>query len=139
MLLTEKVKIKTHTRLKFYYQSLGYDMSNDFVEIFIKDISKKSHIKVEYKCDNCADIITVNYDAYTKRQFKDFDTCKKCKNITLKKSLQNKYGVDNVFQLKQIKEKSKQTCLQKYGVEFTQKLDTVKEKSKQDLFTKLWC
>lgn len=34
-----------------------------------------------------------------------------------KKSVHQKYGVDNVFQLEETKKKIKQTCLKKYGVE----------------------
>lgn len=38
-----------------------------------------------------------------------------CRSCAIKYSVKNKYGVDNVFQLNKVKEKSKQSCLKKYG------------------------
>lgn len=35
-----------------------------------------------------------------------------------RQTVKKKYGVDNVFQLNEVKEKSKETCLEKYGVEY---------------------
>ena len=91
MLLTEKVKIKTHTKKKKYYQSLGYDMSNEYVEINTKDLPEQSHIKIKYKCDVCDDVKETPYYIYNKRKY-NFDTCKKCKTKTLKKSLRKIWG-----------------------------------------------
>ena len=39
-----------------------------------------------------------------------------------------KYGVENVFQLKETKEKSKKTCLDKFGVEFYAQSEDMKTK-----------
>lgn len=56
----------------------------------------------------------------------------KSKNIKLKYNTKigclKKYGVENVFQLKEIKEKIKQTSLEKYGVEHTSQAKEVKQK-----------
>ena len=47
-----------------------------------------------------------------------------------KKSIQQKYGVDNPFQLDTVKNKIKQTNLERYGVDCVLKLDSTKEKAK---------
>ena len=49
----------------------------------------------------------------------------------IKKAVQEKYGVDNVFQLEDVKEKSKQTCFLHYGVEYSTQCDRIKEKTFQ--------
>ncbi len=135
MLLTEKVKIKTHTKLKKHYENLGYNMIYEYVDINIEDLPKQSHIKIKYKCDICNDIKEISLKSYNKRKY-DFDTCKHCKTKTLKKSLQEKYGVDNVFQLEIVKEKSKETCLQKYKVYNISKSKQHKEKLKKKCLEK---
>jgi len=130
MLLTKTTRIKTHTRSKKYYEELGYDMSGEYVIIETKDLPKYSRTKVKYKCDNCNTAIDVECMVYNMRK-QDFDTCFDCKHITLKKNLQEKYGVDNVFQLDEVKEKSKETLKLKYGVEHPMESDEVREKLKQ--------
>ena len=49
---------------------------------------------------------------------------------TLKKSNMSKYGVENVFQLDSVKEKSKNTCLEKYGFDNHNKSNVIKNKIK---------
>jgi len=51
----------------------------------------------------------------------------------LKKSNLSKYGVENVFQLKEVKEKSKKTNLEKRGVEFISQCLDIKEKIKKTI------
>ena len=45
--------------------------------------------------------------------------------------VKNKYGVDNIFQSEEIKEKIKQTNLQRYGVEYISQSPTVKQHLKE--------
>jgi hypothetical protein len=60
--------------------------------------------------------------------------CWKCGCIlNMQKTIKEKYGVDNIAELQQTKDKKKQTCIEKYGVEHHSKLDSVKEKKKQTL------
>lgn len=49
----------------------------------------------------------------------------------LKKNNQKKYGVDNVFQLEEVKEKMKKTFLKKYGVENPSQSDEIKLKKEE--------
>ena len=50
-----------------------------------------------------------------------------CRGCAIKYSVKNKYGVDNVFQLSEVKEKSKQSCLKKYGASNYKCSETGKE------------
>ena len=50
-----------------------------------------------------------------------------CRSCAIKYSVKNKYGVDNVFQLSEVKEKSKQSCLKKYGASNYKCSETGKE------------
>ena len=54
----------------------------------------------------------------------------------VKKTSLKRYGVENVFQNKEIQEKQKQTCLNKYGVENVFQDDNVKEKIKKTCLDK---
>jgi galactitol-specific phosphotransferase system IIB component len=49
----------------------------------------------------------------------------------LRKSLQNKYSVDNVFQLDWVKDKSKETSFEHWGVEYPIQNEIVQERAKE--------
>jgi len=51
----------------------------------------------------------------------------------LKKNNLEKWGVENVFQLDSVKQKSKMTNLEKRGVEFISQSDKIKEKVKKSI------
>ena len=61
-----------------------------------------------------------------------------CSNICLgkskdvknsrKKTLQERYGVDNTMQIQEVKEKHKQTCIERYGVDNVFKCEKIKDK-----------
>lgn len=51
-----------------------------------------------------------------------------CHNCKTKSHIFQKYGVDNVFKLDEIKKKSKKTSLEKYGVEYPLQSERIKQK-----------
>lgn len=51
----------------------------------------------------------------------------------IKKTTQERYGVENVFMLEEIKNKSKETCLEKYSVEYYTQSETCKERVKETM------
>jgi hypothetical protein len=55
--------------------------------------------------------------------------CKTCKPDKIKETFQEKYGVDNVFQLEETKKKSKKSNLEKRGVEYPQQSEEVVKKT----------
>ena len=92
-------------------------------------------------------------------QANKFSKTKEQRNELRKKTLQQKYGVDNISQLQEIKDKkeqtslehygvknvaqaqenkqkTKETCIDRYGVESTNMLETKKEKIRQTIKAK---
>lgn len=51
-------------------------------------------------------------------------------------TVKEKYGVENVFQLKDVKEKSKQTLIEHYGYEYNQAIPEVQAKTKATMLKK---
>jgi len=64
--------------------------------------------------------------------------CKKCTNNNTKINIQNtcfkKYGVDHTLQVKDIREKGKNTIIQKYGVENISQNNNIKLQKKETCF-----
>lgn len=99
----------------------------------IEDLSLNSHKKICAKCDNCSKEKEITYQLFnllTKNNTNDY-YCnnKECINKKRQLSIQDKYGVDNVFQLNDIKDKIKETNLELYGVENPQQNKEIKNKT----------
>ena len=77
-------------------------------KISIKDLPLNSHKKVLVKCDNCGEIKEVKYQSYNlstnNNTEKFFCNKKDCINKKRKKAINKKYGINNVFQLCDIKD-----------------------------------
>lgn len=92
-------------------------MKDEF-EVDVKDLPLQSHGEVIVVCDYCGKEFPYKYQNYTNRCSPNLlDACTDCKHLKCRDSVRQKYGVDCVFELDKVKEKSKNTCLQKYGVE----------------------
>ena len=70
-----------------------------------------------------------------------FNTCCHEHEVILRKknvknAVNEKYGVDNVFQLNNVKENIKQTCIKRYGVDNPQKSKIIKEKTENTCLQK---
>jgi len=119
MIVNRKIKIKLSNKNVGRYKELGYDCeSGDIIEIFISELPLQSRQKIKVRCFHCKiekDIVYSDYNKITSNGETNY-YCSKCKQHKTKNTLQKKYGVDNVFQLEEIKEKIKETCLEKYGV-----------------------
>ena len=62
------------------------------------------------------------------------DHMNKWNQIQIKKAVQNKYGVDNIFQCEEIKDKMKETYNKKYGVDYNHQNIGIMKKSLQTGF-----
>ncbi|MDY0268811.1 DUF7487 domain-containing protein [Trichloromonas sp.] len=130
MIIDEYITVNNR-KLKNYYKSIGYDVSTDNSIVKITDLPHSSHYKIDVKCDICGKTKKTQYHNYYKNTNglkEDYCCSKKCANNKCKKRLQNKYGVDNVFQLEEIKEKSKKTLIDKYGVDHPMHSEEIKQK-----------
>lgn len=141
MLITKEVEVKWTYQAKDWYVEKGYEFTRFKGKFMCKteDLSLGSHEKVEYTCDYCGDLITATYQHYYKRHYNNViqnDCCHKCKPIKTNECNTIKYGVPNVFQLEEVKDKIKNTCLEKYGVEYPLQCEEVIEKVKNTCLKK---
>ena len=96
----------------------------------ISNLTKWSKKLISVKCDVCSTEKEIKYKLYTSYGYSDGEyLCRSCK---LKKNNNDKWGVDNVFQLESVKEKSKKTNLEKWGVEFISKSKEIQSKIKEN-------
>ena len=116
-----------------HYISLGYKYTKCRDKIMVKaeDFCTGSHKKVRVICDYCGVEIEKDYVNFLNEHDNGKDCCKKCQPKKFAEFYQERYGVNNPFQLDEIKEKSKATSLEKYGVENPAQSDEVKQKIAQ--------
>lgn len=133
MILTREITIRITESNYQYYEDMGYDVSiGEDLVIPIELLSKGSHFKIKCKCDGdgCAkekEVIFKNYVKYNNKWGEYF--CRKCSEAKRKKSLQENYGVDYPIQNKKVLTKMKKTILDKYGVDNISKKDKQSEGS----------
>ena len=117
-LLKEKVTIQDATKVSF----------------ICKECNKKTVVKSFYNwrkrssvfiCGKCKTLKT-RIDKYGSIENANAERQRKLEESNLKK-----YGVKNVFQLNDVKEKSKKTSLERYGYEAPQSSDIVKQHQKE--------
>ena len=129
-----KIKIKIKKQLR-YYEDIGYKDINleDDITIPVMKLPKGSHAKITIICDNCGKEREMQFNNYyrTTNGLKNKYYCnnKECINKIRKISINKKYGVDNVFQLYDIKEQIKITNNDKYGVDNPQQNTEIKKKT----------
>ena len=135
ILITEKVKIIPNPKIFKHYKDLGYDVKyNEELEVNVEDLTSKSHVKVEVKCDYCGENYFTEWYLYKRGRetiLKDFCNNPMCKTLKQKDVLMAKYGVDNIRKIPGVNEKIIQTNLKKYGCENPQQNPIVKAKTEQ--------
>jgi len=133
MLKSKKIKIKVANKnYSLYKEKYDNCVIGEEIEVNVKDIPLNSRILVEVICDNCNIDKNIKYCDYIKvynKKNKYF--CSKCRNVSIKEGVQKKYGVDNVFQLQEIKGKTEKTNLEKYGVKHHLQNKHILEKQKK--------
>lgn len=127
----QKVKLQWNSKYKKYYESLGYEYTkmNDFFEVNIKNLKEGSHVKIIVFCDYCGKEFKIEYRDYNKKILKNEKiACFDCKNKKSKETCMEKYGVSNVSQCKEVKEKRENTFIEKYGAKNPFENKKIKEK-----------
>jgi len=154
------IKINISNRDYFHSIGFENLKIKELIIVPVEKLMKKSHIKILVKCDNCEkekhiDFNThktpyyckdcggvrnkmlkiekygftyVNSEKGTKTKLEKYGTLDMSEQIKI--SVQKKYGVDNVFQLEEVKNKLKNTNLEKYGFEYVCQNKEIKEKIK---------
>ena len=78
--LEEIIKIKWNSRIKKYYENLGYvftKMGDEF-EVNIKHLTKGSSMKIKVECDSCFKESYVRYTDYVNHNHNKKYYCRKC-------------------------------------------------------------
>lgn len=135
------INVKWNSHNKKHYVNKGYiytKMGDSFILNSIFDLYKGTELIVT--CDYCGKELIKKLgfllDYYCLKDinelinFNDI-SCKKCSHKKAKQTIVKKYGVENAFQLKEVKEKIKQTNLERYGVENARQNKNISEKIKQ--------
>jgi len=130
MILTKELDIKIkNNKLKFIYNKKGYVCNiNDNIKININDLALGSHEIVEVECDYCGKVFNKKYYSYNKEIKNGKTSCFDCKDLKRKDVIKDKYGVENISQLLEIKEKVKLAINEKYGCDYLLQSDEIKEK-----------
>ena len=121
MIITREIIVKINDFNFSYYEDLGYDvLIGEDLTIPVELISKGSHYKIRCKCDGVGcdvekDVIFKNYIKYDNNWGEYY--CRKCSEKKRKESLRESYGVDYPIQNKKILTKMKKTLVNKYGVD----------------------
>lgn len=129
MILTREIEIKINESNYQYYDDLGYDVAiGEIIKIPIELMSKGSHYKIKCKCDGCGiekEVIFKNYVKYDNK-FGEY-YCRKCSESKRKETLRKNFGVDYPIQNKKVLGKMKKTLIDKYGVDNISKRDKQNE------------
>lgn len=129
MILTREIKIKINESNYQYYEDMGYDTSiGETITIPIELLPKGSHYKVLFRCDGCGkerEIIYKNYLKYGNANWGDY-SCRKCSEAKRKDTLRKNFGVDYPIQNKKVLSRMKKTLVEKYGV------DNISKKKKEN-------
>ena len=130
MIISKTTEIKVNAaNFKHYKQFYDPIKCNQIIEVKINELTKTSVALIKLKCDNCDLEKEITFKNYTSYGYNNGEyLCRGCK---LEKNNLEKYGVKNVFQVKEVKEKIKETNLEKYGVEFISQNVRIQNKIKE--------
>ena len=137
MLLTKEVEVKLWGNTIKYFNNLGYNgKQGDIIVVDVKDLPKGSNAKVEVLCDYCnKEIVSLPYFRYYTRILNNEKiTCDACVGLKLQEKCKEKYGVDNVSQLKDVQKKREETFKEHYGTLNPLQSKKIKNKQAQTIF-----
>jgi len=141
MLKSEKVSIVLNKgNLPFYKKKSNKDLKiGDSIEIDVSELTKGSKVEVSAICDFCKNELTIPYFLYNKSFIKNgsFACSKKCAAVRTKQILIEKYGVKNISQVPEVKEKIKNKNIEKWGTEYYFSSNISKNKNKEIFIEKV--
>lgn len=134
MILTNNVKIKINSFNFKHFSELGFNIKKgDEIEVNPDQLFRYSEVLIKVKCDFCGDERKIKNSTYNLNRDRNDDSyfCFKCREIRSKQTNLKKYGVENVSQAKEIKEKKKQTNLKNWGTENVFQSEEIKKISRK--------
>ena len=136
MILTREVEVRVNNKNINHFRENGLIVNyGEILNISVDFVPKYSKYRISAKCDICESINEISMQKYSQNKERGgIYTCKSCNNLTLRKSMIERYGFDNASKVPEISEKRKATCLEKYGSEFVINSEYSKEKTKKTTF-----
>ena len=134
MVLSRTIPIRVNGRTAKRYRELGYSFNRigDQIDVKYTDLSQYSEEYITVQCDYCGKVFRRQYGNHYRivnaKSFNGKDACNDCKVLKTKEVIQERYGVDNVFELPDVLEKAKQTIRERYGVENVSSLPEIRQK-----------
>jgi len=134
MILTKTLIVRPNSKTLSYYKSLGYEckMYTKLI-IPVEHLTKGSHQIIDVKCDFCGEEKKLDYNSYWRntKHLTDLYSCsEKCGMVKKNKTNLKKYGVENVFENKEIKDKIKQSYINNLGVDHPSKSIEIQKNTK---------
>lgn len=117
---------------KEHYISKGYDYQGIRKPLLVnaEDLPSGSHMNVAVQCDYCGQEFMKQFCNYV-REHQDQsgkDCCRRCWNKKFKENFVASHGVENPFELEDVKEKIVATLQHRYGVSSPAQSDEVKDR-----------
>lgn len=113
------VEIKWNGQTKKYWEDKGYKYTKagEKFNVFAHELPSKSSVFVDVICDYCGTDFKMRMYSYTACSSSGKIACCKCKAEKAKEFNLKNYGVKNVMQREEVRDKFKNTLLTKYGVD----------------------
>jgi hypothetical protein len=142
MIKEDKVLVSINSRNTKYYESIGYKINSDIIEVNPTHLTKGSCVKITAICEFCKSENSIGYCKYLHNKNRHgYYSCFKCKNIKKEKTCLEKYGKKSYSMTEEFKktesekwkgtrkgnDKYLKTMVDRYGVDCYFKLDVMKK------------
>ena len=136
LILPQTVRIRTNGKTCKHYREKGYEFKKcgDFIEVDVLDLYPGSKEMVKVICDICGKESEMWYRTVVKcNKENKLITCasNSCINKKREYTCMKKYGVKNVNQSEEIKNRTKETNLERYGCICSLQSEEIKKKAKK--------
>ena len=136
LIVPQTVEIRISSSNYKHYKEKGYEFNKvgDIIEVNVLDLSKGSHKMVKIICDVCGNEAEICYKYFIKSRKKGvLVSCgsNSCKYKKYENAFMKKYGVRNVFQLQETKDKIVETNRKNHGVDWYTQCTEYKDKAKK--------
>jgi len=133
MLVSKTAVVKWNSKNREYYTGKGYTFTKwkDDIVVSVEDLPQYSQTLVEVGCDYCGGTFPRKYSSYLQlknNEFNSKDACQECRGPKYNETIKNKYNVDNIWQIDEIKQKQIKTNIEKFGTENPFGSEVIKDK-----------
>lgn len=130
MFSDKSIEIKINKGNIDYYRSIGYhDIKIGCVSMIkSKDVKSTVANRIYVICESCDNEMYIKCQNYhTQIKKNNMYVCKNCSYVKNKITNYDRYGSEHVLQVKEIRDKGKETMILNYGVDNISKVDYIKE------------